>query len=121
VDDLIDLAHQSVSLAAREMCCRIGIDSGSFARAAANLDRVDALMQYLLRRREKIDYARFRSLGLKIGSGPTEAGCKSESRRLKGVGMRWTARNAECLLALESLHQSNLWPTYWQYRLKAAA
>ena len=44
-------------------------------------------MQYLLSRREKLDYARFRAMGLKIGSGPTESGCKSESRRLKGVGM----------------------------------
>jgi hypothetical protein len=43
VDDLIDLAHQSISLAVREMCCRIGTDSASFARAAANLDRVGQL------------------------------------------------------------------------------
>ena len=40
VDDLLDVAHQSVSLAVREMCGRIGIDSGSFTRAAANLERV---------------------------------------------------------------------------------
>src|SRR5579863_8222665 len=43
VDDLIDLAHQGVSLAAREMCCRIGIDSASFSRAAANLHRIGGL------------------------------------------------------------------------------
>lgn len=90
-------------------------------RAAAKRRSLDELMHYLLTRREKIEYARFRSLGLKIGSGPTESGCKSESRRLKGVGMRWTAINAEALLALESLHQSNLWPAYWQSRFKAAA
>ena len=40
VDELIDLAACGVSLAVREMCCRIATDSGSFARAAANLDRL---------------------------------------------------------------------------------
>jgi hypothetical protein len=90
-------------------------------RAAAKCKSLDGLMQYLLKRREKLNYARFRALGLKIGSGPTESGCKSESRRLKGVGMRWNPANAEAMMALESLNQSNLWPNYWQSRLKAAA
>ena len=39
MDDLIDLAYQGISLAVREMCCRIATDSASFARAAANLNR----------------------------------------------------------------------------------
>lgn len=43
VDDLIDLAGAGVSLAAREMCCRAAVDSGSFARAAANLRRLAGL------------------------------------------------------------------------------
>jgi hypothetical protein len=90
-------------------------------RAATKRQSLDGLMHYLLKRREKLDYARFRSMGLIIGSGSTESGCKSESRRLKGVGMRWNAANAEAMMALESLHQSNLWPTYWQSRLKVAA
>ena len=72
-------------------------------------------------RREKIDYVRFKAMGLKIGSGPTESGCKSQSRRLKGPGMRWAAPNAEAMLALESLHQSKLWSTYWKSSLKVPA
>ena len=43
VDDLIDAAHESVSIAVREMCCRLGIDSGSFTRAAKSLWRVGEL------------------------------------------------------------------------------
>ena len=52
VDDLIDLAHAGVSLAAREMCCRVAVDSGSFARAASNLARLAgvALSDETLRR-----------------------------------------------------------------------
>ena len=40
MDDLIDWTQQSVSLAVREMCCRIAADAASFQRAAANLARV---------------------------------------------------------------------------------
>jgi hypothetical protein len=45
--------------------------------------------------------------------------CKSLSRRLKGIGMRWTGKNAESMIALEGLHQSDLWPNYWKTRLAA--
>jgi hypothetical protein len=90
-------------------------------RAPAKRRALDQLMGYLLPRREKLAYARFRAMGLKIGSGPTESACKSQARRLKGVGMRWTPQRAEAMLALEALHQSNLWTTYWQSKLKAAA
>lgn len=90
-------------------------------RAPAKRQALDGLMQYLISRREKVDYARFRKLGMKIGSGPTESGCKSESRRLKGAGMRWTGPNAQAMAALEALHQSNAFPAYWKSRLKTAA
>lgn len=83
-------------------------------RGPAKRRSLDKLMQYLAARREKVRYGKFKEAGLKIGSGPTESGCKSEARRLKGIGMRWRARNAEAVMALEGLHQSHLWPKYWQ-------
>ena len=43
VDELIDLAGCGVSLAVREMCCRVGVDAASFTRAAANLNRLAQL------------------------------------------------------------------------------
>ena len=99
----------------RILSCRMRLRS-PVKRAA-----LDDLMQYLLNRKEKVTYAQFRERGLKIGSGVTESGCKSEARRLKGVGMRWTAANAEAMTALEALQQSNLWPSYWRHRISAAA
>jgi hypothetical protein len=90
-------------------------------RSPAKRAALDGLMQYLLTRRQKVDYARFRAMGLKIGSGTTESSCKSHARRLKGVGMRWTAANAEAITGLEALYQSNLWPTYWRHRFNDAA
>lgn len=80
---------------------------------------IDDLMSYIRERRPKVDYASFRAAGYDIGSGPTESMCKSLSRRMKGIGMRWTGKNAESMIALESLHQSNLWPKYWSTRLAA--
>lgn len=97
------------------------VQKRSRVRSRARRRSLDGLMQYLLKRKEKVNYMRFKAMGLKIGSGPTESGCKSESRRLKGVGMRWNPANAEAMTALEALHQSNLWPTYWHSRLKLAA
>ncbi len=76
-------------------------------------------MRYLWQRREKLQYARFREAGMDIGSGPTESMCKSLSRRMKGVGMRWAGKNAESMVAMEALQQSNLGSTYWSSRLAA--
>jgi hypothetical protein len=91
------------------------------ARLRSNVRRksVDDLMRYLLERKQKVDYASFGAAGYDIGSGPTESMCKSLSRRMKGIGMRWNPRNAESIVALESLHQSNLWPNYWSTRIAA--
>lgn len=95
------------------------VQTRSKSRNKAKRKSLDDLMRYLIERREKVDYASFRAAGYDVGSGPTESMCKSLSRRMKGIGMRWTGRNAEAMVALESLHQSNLWPNYWSTRLAA--
>jgi hypothetical protein len=73
----------------------------------------DGLLHYVAQRREMIAYDEFERQGWKIGSGPIEAMCKATTRRLKGPGMRWDGDNAEAMMALEALHQSNLWDRYW--------
>ena len=94
-------------------------ETRSRLRSPAKREALDGLMRYLGQRRAKVDYPAFRAAGLDIGSGPTESMCKSLSRRMKGIGMRWTAANAESLVALEALHQSDLWSSYWSSRLAA--
>jgi hypothetical protein len=48
------------------------------------------LYDYLDTHRDHIDYARFKQLGLPIGSGLVESACKwLIQQRFKGVGMRW--------------------------------
>jgi hypothetical protein len=82
-------------------------------RAAA-----DRLVNYVSERREMIRYPEFRSKGWQIGSGPTEATCKTLTARLKGSGMRWDGDNAEAIMALEALTQSGQWDWYWRSQLR---
>jgi hypothetical protein len=90
-------------------------------RGPAKRKAADALMGYVSERHDMILYPEFAAKGWQIGSGPTEATCKTLTARLKGSGMRWDAGNAEAVMALEALHQSGLWSAYWQTHLPNAA
>jgi len=78
----------------------------------------DRLLNYVSERREMIRYPAFQAKGWQIGSGPTEATCKTLTARLKGSGMRWDSDNAEAIMALEALTQSDQWDEYWQTQLR---
>jgi hypothetical protein len=90
-------------------------------RGAAKRGAADTLLGYVSERHDMILYPEFAEKGWQIGSGPTEATCKTLTARLKGSGMRWDSPNAEALMALEALWQSGLWKQYWQTLLPAAA
>jgi hypothetical protein len=78
----------------------------------------DRLINYVSERREMIKYPAFQAKGWQIGSGPTEATCKTLTARLKGSGMRWDSKNAEAIMALEALTQSGQWAAYWESQLR---
>jgi hypothetical protein len=78
----------------------------------------DRLVNYVSERREMIRYPQFQAKGWQIGSGPTEATCKTLTARLKGSGMRWDSDNAEAIMALEALTQSDQWDEYWETQLR---
>ncbi len=80
----------------------------------------DRLVNYVSERREMILYPEFQLRNWQIGSGPTEATCKTLTARLKGSGMRWDSENAEAIMALEALTQSGRWDKYWETRLHEA-
>jgi hypothetical protein len=90
-------------------------------RGPAKRQAADTLLGYVSERHAMIRYPEFVDRGWQIGSGPTEATCKTLTARLKGSGKRWDAGNAEALMALEALAQSGLWKDYWQTLLPAAA
>jgi hypothetical protein len=90
-------------------------------RGTAKRRAADSLMGYVSERSDMIRYPQFAAKGWQIGSGPTEATCKTLTARLKGSGMRWDAANAESVMALEALTQSGLWKDYWRTLLPTAA
>lgn len=82
-------------------------------RAPAKRKALSNLEQYIAKRMEMTDYPRFVAAGFDIGSGPTEAKCKTVPSRLKGSGMRWNLPNAEAMAALACVEQSNMLNEYW--------
>ena len=90
-------------------------------RAAIKRTALEALQDYIAPRVEMLNYPQFKSKGYDIGSGPTEAHCKTLTARLKGPGMRWDRANAEGMMALASIRSSGLWNHYWRLRREAAA
>jgi hypothetical protein len=66
---------------------------------------------YLRTRTRHMQYAEFRRQGLPIGSGVTEAACKTVfTQRLKLSGMRWSRPGAQVILNLRVILLSGLWP-----------
>ena len=66
--------------------------------------------RYLRVRMAHMRYAEYRSLGVPLGSGITEAGCKTVfTQRLKLSGMRWQAAGAQVILNLRVLQLSGVW------------
>jgi hypothetical protein len=79
----------------------------------AHRQAANSLLNYVAERRGLIRYPEFRSRGWKIGSGPTEAECKTTTHRIKGRGRRWDMDHAESMAALACLEDSRLWRQYW--------
>jgi hypothetical protein len=109
LDGRIRSAHQWFVQARRKL--RRGKASAVLAdiQAALDLEGLPAsahqtrsnLDHYLDQHREHIDYARFKDLGLPIGSGMVESACKwLIQQRFKGVGMRWSEDGFNHLLHL---------------------
>jgi hypothetical protein len=66
--------------------------------------------RYLRRHRRWMDYRGHRQRGLPIGSGVTEAACKTVfTQRLKRSGMRWHHDTGQVILHLRMLCLSGIW------------
>lgn len=65
---------------------------------------------YLRKRKRFMDYAAYRRQGLPIGSGVTEAACKTVfTQRLKQSGMTWEIEGGQVILDLRTIWLSNVW------------
>ncbi len=70
---------------------------------------------YLRTRTKHMQYAGFRAQGLPIGSGITEAACKTVfTQRLKLSGMRWSKAGAQVILNLRVVLLSGVWDVVYK-------
>jgi hypothetical protein len=77
--------------------------------------QLNTKLEYFRSRSDQMRYAEFQSLGLPIGTGVTEAACKTlVTQRLKRSGMRWENSGGQAVLTLRSLLQSDRWEKGWE-------
>ncbi len=75
----------------------------------------DRQLAYFAVNAHRMRYARFRDLGMFVGSGAVEAGCKAViGQRLKLSGMRWSIPGATSIATLRCQEASNRWEEIWQ-------
>jgi hypothetical protein len=81
------------------------------------------LETYLEHNLGRIDYPRYRALGLPIGSGQVEAQCKTlVGARCKQAGMRnWTYGGAEGVLRMRAAKHDGSFDVLWKHELRLAA
>jgi hypothetical protein len=98
---------------AAAMRCRYGIRQGWE-------DKYALACNYIRQRSQYLRYAEYRRLGLPIGSGVTEAACKTVfAQRLKLSGMRWKREGAEWIVHLRVILLSKIWDETFEAMIKA--
>jgi hypothetical protein len=78
---------------------------------------LEAAISYFGNNLERMDYARYHIRSWPLGSGVTEAACKSVVKtRLCGSGMKWTQRGADVVLTLRALALTPArWEQFWRH------
>ena len=75
----------------------------------------DRQLGYFETNAHRMRYQHFRQLGMFVGSGTVEAGCKAViGQRLKLSGMRWNIPGATGIATLRCQDASNRWEEIWQ-------
>lgn len=86
------------------------------------LDDFTTATNYLRKRTQWMRYHEYRRLHLPIGSGVTEAGCKTVfTQRAKLSGMRWKKAGLQVVLTFRMLIVSQVWDETFVESLRAAA
>ena len=86
----------------------------AFPLDGVKADDLDKKLGYFERNAHRMRYAHFRKLGMFIGSGAIEGGCKAiVVQRTKQSGMHWTTAGAADIIALRCQHASGRWDELW--------
>jgi hypothetical protein len=74
---------------------------------------LDKCAEYLLKNRERLDYAQALRGGLPIATGVVEGACRHlVKQRMECSGARWSLKGAEAVLQLRALRMSGDWDGY---------
>jgi hypothetical protein len=90
-------------------------------------EKLQRVITYFANHQQQMDYARYRAKHFPIGSGVTEAACKTlVKQRLCYSGMRWKEKGASIVLSLRALVLTQTrWDQFWgkidQYGFPIAA
>lgn len=82
-------------------------------RAPAKREGLRKLRNYVVSRLELLDYPAAIANNQDIGSGPTEATCKTLTLRLKRSGMKWDRDHAATMMNLTAMYDSGQSNAYW--------
>jgi hypothetical protein len=81
---------------------------------ATKASELDTKLGYFTTNAHRMRYAHYRDLGMFIGSGTVEAGCKNViGARLKQSGMRWTLPGADAITHLRCQDASGRFDQIW--------
>lgn len=84
-------------------------------------EQIDGLQTYLANNLDRMDYPRYRALGLRVGSGAVEStNYHVTGARLKLPGMRWSEEGAAQMAALRADLFNGCWQQRTRQLLKAA-
>ena len=74
-------------------------------------------VEYFSNNRERMNYPKFRAMGLCVATGVVEGGGKHIiGTRLKRGGMRWSVAGANAIIALRCAVESNRFDDFWERR-----
>jgi len=77
---------------------------------------VDKCATYLLNKSPYLQYDRYLSKGLPIGTGVIEGACRHLVKdRMEITGAKWTLQGAEAVLRLRALRSSKDFDAYWSF------
>jgi hypothetical protein len=93
--------------------------SGKQVRSRPKQKAIHRLREYVRKRREMLHYPTALANNWDIGSGPTEATCKTLTLRLKRPGMKWDRDHAAGMMNLIAMRESGQWKSYWAQRAAA--
>jgi len=104
--------------------CRDNLEDGNLDYILGKLEpfvekckEAGTCRDYVITNKSRLDYPRFKKMGLTTSSGIVESGCKHViGARVKQSGMHWTVKGANAIIALRCSTLSNRFDSFMDYR-----